>query len=33
MMGEDSGFFLESAVWTIRMPCAKDLVIVLEGWF
>jgi len=29
VVGEDPGLFLEDAIRTIRMPCAKDLVIVL----
>jgi len=30
MMGEDSRLFLEDAIWTVRVPRAKDLVIVLR---
>ena len=33
MVGEDSRLFLEGAIWTIRVPCAKDLVIVLGYGF
>ena len=30
MVGKDSRLFLKGAIWTVRMPCAKHLVIVLE---
>ena len=32
MMGEYSGLFLEDPIRTIRMPGAKDLIIVLGNY-
>ena len=29
MVSEDSRLFLEDAIWAVRVPRAKDLVIIL----